>query len=584
MTRRAGTVADALCQALVQGGVQHVFGLPGARLIPLFEALRRSRLRTVVPTHETAAGFMANGYFRASGRVSVVVAIPGPGFTYLLPSLAEARLDDAAVLAVVGAPLTGPGGQPGLQAIPQLRMARPLVKEYLQATAAATLPALVRQALEACQTGRPGPVVLEVPPDLLGAPASRPGGRQIRRTSVPELPPAVLSQLQQRLADARRIILILGQGAAAAAPFVRQLAERLSPIIVATTSGRGIVPDEDERALVPDRLPGGWEAVLAAVARSDLVLALGCGFSHNGSAGHRLVPPADRLIRVDTSAEALAAGPPASLTIQADVADVLRSLTLPARPPLADWRPDAWTATPPKRGEVTPPEPRFANLVPGDASGFFAALRAALPERGILVTDSGLHQMLARRHFPVRSPRGLIAPTDFQSMGFGLPAALGAALAQPDRPVVALVGDGGLRFAVADLATAAAQHIPVTVIVFADGVLGLIREQQRRDYGQEHGVALPPLDLASIARACGVDHTLLRGDPTELLASAVAAKRPILLEARLHDPPGTGRRLLASRARSAARRTLGPYVAQEIRRYLGRPPASPKADPDPSSS
>jgi acetolactate synthase-1/2/3 large subunit len=206
-----------------------------------------------------------------------------------------------------------------------------------------------------------------------------------------------------------------------------------------------------------------------------------------------------------------------------------------------------------------PPEP----VVDGTGAGsFFTALRVALPRDAILVTDSGLHQVLARRYFPVLAPGGLIFPSDFQSMGFGLPAAIGAKLAAPDRPVVVVLGDGGFLMSGLELATAVRDSVPVVVIVFNDGQLNLIRMQQLREFGRPHGVELRVPDLGQLAESFGARYLASAGDISSRIREAISDAQPTLIEVVVGDSPTISRVRTRSLARGAVRRVLG-------RRLLG---------------
>ena len=247
------------------------------------------------------------------------------------------------------------------------------------------------------------------------------------------------------------------------------------------------------------------------VDAADLVLALGWRGSSNATSRFRLRIPAEKLVRVDASAEVLAALP-ARCVLQADVPRLLEALTARLEGVTRTERgwTDAQLLDSRKRtsaaSQPAGAEPRVAGLSP---SAFFAALREAMPEEAVLVTDSGLHQMLARRYFTVLSARGLLVPTDLQSMGFALPAAIGAKLARPERPVVVLLGDGGLLMTAMEMLTARRLGLSLTVLVLTDGRLGLIHQEQIRRFGHTHGTSLLLPDLPLLAGALGVRHVTL---------------------------------------------------------------------------
>ena len=553
------TGANRICAALETLGIDTVFGLPGTQNVPLFEALRTSRLRTILATHELGAAFMAAGFYRATGRVAALFTIPGPGFTYALTGLAEARHDSAALVHITVAPPAEGGRSFQLQALDQAAMAGPVVKRRFRIEREDETESALREAYVTAISGEPGPVLVEVNPVVLTSPSV--GTSTIRR--LPEYLAPDAAAILARLRAARRPLLFAGQGAASGAYALRRLAEWLNAPVVTTLSGRGILPEDHPLAVAIDLGGPGLAVVNDLIASADLVLALGCKFSHNGTGGFRLRLPSDKLIHVDASPEVLGVNYPASLLIQADVPALLEALvtSLPgAAPSAATWVPSelaAARADAARRVREGGPEPRIRDVDVATPAEFFRALRAVLPREAILVTDSGQHQSLARRHFPVLAPRGLMCPSDFQSMGFGIPAAIGAAIGAPRRRIVALVGDGGFAMAGLELLTAVRERLPVAVIVFNDGQLGLIREQQLREYGHAHAVALDGFDIAAVAAAAGAQHVRLEGRAEDVLRDALARDWPVVVEVAVGDSAGQ----LAAHAKG--------YVKQAARGLLG---------------
>jgi acetolactate synthase-1/2/3 large subunit len=213
-------------------------------------------------------------------------------------------------------------------------------------------------------------------------------------------------------------------------------------------------------------------------------------------------------------------------------------------------------------------EPVVHGIEPATPAAFFGALRAAMPANAVLSLDSGLHQMLARRHFRVLAPRGFLLPTDFQSMGFGIPAAIGAAVAVPARRVVALVGDGGFAMSGLELAVAVRERVPLTVIVFVDESLGLIRLQQYREFGHEFGTRLDRLDLAAFAQAVGAAYLPFAGDAPGTLRQALQGEGVTIVEVSLGDSAGQIRLRAAAAAREAVRSRVPGGVIARLKRWL----------------
>lgn len=560
-----------LCRHLERAGVTHVFGLPGTGNLAQFEELRRSRIRVVAPAHELSAAYMANGYYRASGRPGVAIAVAGPGLAFSVAGLAEARLDSAAIVCITGTHEGDEGVGRSFQEIPQRALLRPIVKRCLRVRAAEEMGRAVDLAFESALEGEPGPVLLEVDDPVWTANAVE--DTPVRASGRETDAGTATARLLERLRRSRRPIFIVGQGAQAAADALREVAERLRVPVLASTSGRGALPEDHPLSFALDRLPGGPRDASRIVEASDLVVVLGCRLSHNATWGFALELPPDRLFRVDASAEVLAGGPyPASDSVLADVPALLEVLPGQLREdPGSDFEAE-WTAAElqgwrwgREDADAGQPDPVFpGGVLPAD---FFGALRAALPREAIVVSDSGHHEMMLRRHYPVLSARGLVVPSDFQSMGFGTPAAAGAALACPDRPVVAVVGDGGLRATGMELGTAVQAGADIVVLAFVDGHFGLIRRQQLEQFGRTEGTGLPPFDLEAFAATVGARHHRLEHDVGEAVTAALACGGVTVVEVCLRDGAGSRLRAMRRRVREDVREAVGPEAVARLKRW-----------------
>ncbi len=533
------TGAERLCRTLESLGVKVVFGLPGTQNLALFEALRTSRLRTVVPTSELAASFMANGYARASGRPGVIVTIPGPGFTYSLTGLAEAFLDSVPLLAIVVRPADSPGRRFQLQALDQRAVVAPIVKHVFDLETAGRIEATLEEAYAASQAGEPGPVVVQVSPATL-LDEGTPPPPAARERSHPKEPP--VDEIEHRLRKGGRIVLYVGQGANDASEELLRLMETLKAPLVTTTSGRGVVPEDSPWVLCLDRR--SVPVLNELLESADLVLVLGCKFSHNGAHGFRLRLGPEKLVHVDASEAVLGANYDASLTLAGDVPSVIRGLLKRSlswetsmgpgftEEEVGQWRRRSLEAGP-QGTEAT-----IRGARPPSIEGFFAALRRVLPSESCLVLDSGRHQMMARRHFRVLRPRGLILPTNLQAMGYALPAAIGARLARPDRTVVALLGDGGFAISGLELLTALHEEISLTAIVFNDGLYSAISRPQLGTYGHLHGTELKNPDFRRFAESVGARHVRLAGDVEGALSRVIGKGGVSIVEVLLREPVG----------------------------------------------
>jgi acetolactate synthase-1/2/3 large subunit len=559
--------AERICESLRELGVSHVFGLPGTQNVLLYEALRARRLRSTSASDEGAAAFMAVGYAKASGRAGVLTTIPGPGFVYALAGVVEAQHDSVPLLWITLRQADDARAFQ-LQRIDQAAMAKPVVKRCMHVERADDLAHALCEAYAEAVTGEPGPVLLEVAAGLLETdcpPAAHAAPAAVHAVDV--------GPLQALLTASARPLIYAGQGAQGAADDVRRLAARLGAPVLCTSSGRGVLPDDDPLAFIRDFSTGLGKVVPDLIDRADMVLALGCKFTHNGSAGGRLQLPADKLVRIDTSADVLAANYPARLAIQARVEDVLAEL---AR---AELRRSGWS-----EGELVgwrarlqsenlapvPHEPVLRETKAGSVRKFFSALAGAAAGHAVYTADAGLHQVLTRRYAVATLPRGLLCPSDFQSMGFGLPGAIGAAFARPGTCVIACIGDGGLALSAGELLTAVREDIDLVVVVFNDGQLNLIRRQQVTRFGQESGVRLCSPDYSALAAAVGCSYFLVAGDVDSLARKVIATRGVRLVELRLADTASFRLQQLRSAVRERIRPLASPRVWQALKSLVAR--------------
>ncbi len=563
------TGLTALVGALREIGIDAVFGLPGTQSVALFEEIRRAGIRTILATDELAAAFMVNGYFRASGRIAALATISGPGFTYALTGLAEARHDSVGLLHLVPTPRPDDKHAFQLQAVDQRAISGALAKHYMLIDGAADVVAAVHHAAELATTGGPGPVVMEFDArDLADRIALR---VQADSPAPVDVQLRDFERLSARFAEARRPVLLLGAGATGAAQDLSSTARRLRIPVVTTPSARGLLREDDELAMGYDPLRGTTDQVNRLFAESDLILGLGCKLTHNGSAGYRLRLTREQFVHVDADHEVLNANYEAELAICARIEDVVPFLT--SRTNTTSWQDSQLRAFRDAIRSVTPePEPRIhgpsGSMQPAQ---FFSWLRTCLDDDAIVVTDSGLHQVLTRKHYEVRAPRGLVFPSDFQSMGFGLPAAIGARVAAPERDVVAIMGDGGFLMSGLELMTAQREGLPMVVIVFNDGQLNQIRFQQLSEYGRSHAVRLANPDYQTLAASFGLPYVRFDANPLSRTAELLRDGRgPLFMEVAVGDSLDLRVRTGVALTKSFGRAVIAPSLRAWLKARLRR--------------
>jgi thiamine pyrophosphate-dependent acetolactate synthase large subunit-like protein len=516
-----------IVRALTAEGVRHVFGIPGVHNLALYDALlRQADIRHVLTRHEAGAAFMADGYARASGRPGVVTVTTGCAATNTLTPLTEAFAGSVPVVVVasdIASHLVGRGLE-ALHEVPnQIDCFRPVTRWAEQLADAAAIPAAVHAAFDLLRSGRPGPIVLSIPNDLLAARVEgvpRPGGHGRR-------PPCHVQDVEagaRRLAGARRPLIVTGGGvvAAGAEAEVRALAARLDAPVVATVSGRGAVSERDPRfhGVLPDR-----RRTAEVLRGADVILAVGCKFGHRSIEKLNVaLGPEQVLVHLDLDPAVIDRVFKAEVAIVGDARDGLRRLleALGPGPARSEW--DAgWLAR--QRGEGGP---RYT----AEIAGLVSTLREALPADTIVANDqTGLTYWMEWR-FPVLGPRTFLYPVGSATLGYGVPAAIGAKIACPDRPVVAIAGDGGFLYSVNELATAVKYRLPVVFLVVNDGRYGAIKWLQETFYGRWGEADLANPDFPALARAFGMPGARLDGVEAlpAALGRALAADGPTLLE------------------------------------------------------
>jgi acetolactate synthase-1/2/3 large subunit len=543
-SKLAKTGAEVLCDCLKRRGVKVVFGVPGVHNLSLFEALRRSNIRVVSATHEQAVGFMANGYGRTTGATGVFVTVPGPGFTNAFTSIAESFLDSCAVVCIMTGVRNDIDRKFQLHEIQQIDLAKPIAKAVFAASRADQVSELTEEVFRVAESGEPGPAVLEIAANALGervAPQSE-VERNENATSQFRDGEMELNRVIDRIQRSKRIGFFVGQGAAHAAEKVKSVAEWLMAPVATTLSGRGCLREDHPLSLGFSWAGEGMASVNRIFDTCDLILALGVKFSETGTRGYGLELEAP-LIHVDASDRVFDRNYPAILTLQMDVGEFLDQLL--ERKARLGPREDNEVLEAIEEQRAVQPSPSMEGedkirfTLAGQScspSRFFNTLREALPDDAVVVTDTGYHQVLATRHLRVFAPRTLITPSDYQSMGYGIPGAIGAAIALPHKTVVALVGDGGFAMSGFEVLTAVREAVDLTVVLFNDGYFGLIKEIQEHSFGATCGVKLATPHFKTLAESFGMHYHVAIGDIEDTLAKCMERRGPTLLEVRVTYP------------------------------------------------
>ena len=513
------TGGDAIARSLRSHGVDTVFGLPGAQVYGLFDAFARTPgLRVIAPRHEQACAYMALGYARATGRPGVCAVVPGPGILNASAGLLTAFGCNERVLALTGevpSPFLGQGrGQ--LHEMPaQLATVRGFTKDALRIDHPAAASRVMATAFQTMQSGRPGPVAVEMPWDQFGATTTAPPTTPLALDAPPPPDPDAIGRAARMALSASAPMILVGGGAVAAGAAVQALAERLGAPVTSFRSGRGILPDDHPLATNVASGQRLWDA-------TDLIIAIGTRVE---LPGWRWQPRQVHQIRIEIDPAEMRRSRP-DVAVLADAGEGTQALVDALGP-----------GHPPGRREAV----RQARAMVDQAMqavqpqvGYLAAMRAVLPQNALFVdelTQAGFASWFA---WPVYAPRTFITTGYQGTLGYGFPTALGAKVAMPDRVVLSITGDGGFMFGVQELATAAQYGIAVIVVVFNNNAYGNVRRDQQTIYdGRVVGSDLRNPDFVLLAQSFGVAARRVHG-PAEIgaaLEAAIAEGGPQLIEA-----------------------------------------------------
>lgn len=532
--------ADLIVDLLEQQGVRVVAGIPGGALLPLYDALGRSTLiRHVLARHEQAAGFIAQGMARVSGTAGVCLATSGPGVTNVITALADAKMDSVPLVCIAGQVPTSLLGTDAFQEVPTMELARPITKASFFVTDATELGGVVRQAFRIAQRGRPGPVLIDVPKDVQlqpCEPAPEPAditqctdGAARQRCTSSAAHGKLFDRACELISAAQRPILYVGGGVvkARAHLLVRALAERAEIPVAATLMALGTLPREHRLYLGMLGMHGARFTNMA-IDECDLLLAVGARFDDRATGRPDQFAPHARIIHIDIDARELGKIKQPYLAIQADAAEALAAL-LDRVPP---GRRTPWLARIEQLRASHPLHtPQAYELC--SPYGIVRAVGELAPEDCIVTTDVGQHQMWVAQRYAFRRPDRWLTSGGLGTMGFGLPTAIGALLAEPAAGAICFTGDGSLLMNIQELATLAELDLDVKVILFDNAALGLVRQQQDLFFGRRHVASkfVQPSRFVAIARAFGIAAFDLEEsiDPHATLAQALRARGPVLV-------------------------------------------------------
>lgn len=531
--------SEAIIASLEAEGCEVLFGFPGGVVIPLYDALLDAKhLRHILVRHEQGAVHAADGYARATGKVGVCVATSGPGATNLVTGIATAYLDSVPVVALTGQVRSDLIGTDAFQEADTTGITLPIVKHSYLVQKAADLPQVIHEAFHIASTGRPGPVVIDIPVtcSLDELTYKRPTG-----FDLPGYRPTVRGHIKQiraaakALAEAERPVLYAGGGviSSAAAAELSELAHLLKVPVATTLMGLGSFPERDPLSLGMLGMHGNVAANYA-VHECDLLLVVGARFDDRVTGKLSAFAPQAKVVHIDVDPAEIGKNVKPLIPIVGDARHVLASLIkeVAALERSADAT-AAWLA------KCAAWEQHYAFDYDRDESTLapqfvIEEIDRVTASDAVVVTDVGQHQMWATQYYHYQWPRQFISSGGLGTMGFGLPAAIGAKIGRPDKTVIDISGDGGFQMTMQELMTAVCHDVPIVVAILNNGYLGMVRQWQDLFWNKRYSctcIAAQP-NFAKLADAFGALGLTVSapGDVEEALRTAIAAQRPAVID------------------------------------------------------
>ncbi|MCK7260801.1 acetolactate synthase large subunit [Enterobacter asburiae] len=534
-TKTRFTGAQLIVHLLERQGITTVAGIPGGTVLPLYDALSQStQIRHVLARHEQGAGFIAQGMARTQGKPAVCMACSGPGATNLVTAIADARLDSIPLICITGQVPSSMIGTDAFQEVDTYGISIPITKHNYLVRDISELPQVISDAFRIAQSGRPGPVWIDIPKDVQTAEIEidvlpEPG----ERAPAPEFSAESVRDAAAMINAAKRPVLYLGGGAINAADEIREFAEKANLPTTMTLMALGMLPKAHPLSLGMLGMHGA-RSTNYILQEADLLIVMGARFDDRAIGKTEQFCPNAKIIHVDIDRAELGKIKQPHVAIQGDVAEVLTQL-IPQTDATdrADWR-----------QLVADLQREFPGAIPTEGDplshyGLINSVAACVDDSAIITTDVGQHQMWTAQAYPLNRPRQWLTSGGLGTMGFGLPAAVGAALANPDRKVICFSGDGSLMMNIQEMATAAENQLDVKIILMNNEALGLVHQQQSLFYKQGVFAATYPgmINFMQIAAGFGLHTCDLNAeeDAHAALQAAISRPGPALIHVRI-DP------------------------------------------------
>ena len=527
--RKSG--GEILIDSLLKEGVDTIFGYPGGAVLPIYDALYESNIRHILTRHEQGAAHAADGYARASGRPGVCLATSGPGATNLVTGIANAYMDSVSLVAFTGQVATSVLGKDSFQEADITGITMPITKHSYLIRDTRDIARVVKEAFYIATTGRPGPVLVDIPKDISGARVvyENPGPVNLRGYRPEQLPYSRrLKEAADLMVAAKRPVIYAGGGVVSSGAYreLRHLAELILAPVTTTLMGLGCFPGDHPLSLGMLGMHGSKYANYA-ICECDLLIALGVRFDDRVTGKIAEFAPKAKIIHLDIDAAEMGKNVRVNVPLVGDIKEVINLLVsnLKAKLPGA-WQEQIgqWKKEFPvyyeENGHLKPQQviQEIYNVTKGEA---------------IITTEVGQHQMWTTQYYNFTRPRSFISSGGLGTMGFGLPAAIGAQVACPEAVVFNIAGDGSIQMNIQELATAVNYNLPVKIAIINNGYLGMVRQWQEFFYNRRYSYTeLINPDFVKLAEAYGAVGIRVT-EPKEVtgaLKKAMAVKKPVVID------------------------------------------------------
>ncbi|MDD3653590.1 MAG: biosynthetic-type acetolactate synthase large subunit [Desulfotomaculaceae bacterium] len=525
------TVAEALVHCLEQENVELIFGYPGGAILPVYDVLYNSTIKHVLVRHEQGAVHAADGYARATGKVGVCIATSGPGATNLVTGIANAYMDSIPIVVITGQVPVSQIGTDAFQEVDITGITIPVTKHNYLIKDPKQLPQVIKKAFHIASTGRPGPVLIDLPKDVAQAKVKFTYPRNVQLPGYKPTykgHPAMVSQASKLIMDSKRPVIYAGGGVkiSNAAAELRNLAETISAPVTHTLMGLGCFPGDHPLFLGMLGLHGTRYANLA-VTECDCLIAVGARFDDRVVANLQGFAPNAKVIHIDIDPAEIGKNIRPFLPIVGDVKLVLESILKVIK----KRKNSEWVAMVQEWKRKYPLS--YSNEGTLKPQLVIEKICEAAGSSAIIVTDVGQHQMWAAQYYKFDEPHSFITSGGLGTMGFGLPAAIGAQMGAPGRPVILITGDGSIQMTLQELATAVEQKLPLKIFVINNRQLGMVRQLQEF-YCEKRHIAVDfhfDLDFAALGKVYGMAGYIIE-TPEQLvdqLPEIMLAEGPVMV-------------------------------------------------------